>query len=180
MIKKSLTIVFIFVIISTCLAQTGTGIKIKKNYEYLGRLSANKYDPESISNPYGKYGNPYGNTINNPYSQYGSPYSSKSINNPYASVSSPILVGDDGKYLGKLNSNKYDPDSVSNPYGRYGNPYSPDSINNPYGKYGNPYSPYSATNPYTTKAPKIYVPTASSTIILPGINNDFLKKLDKK
>lgn len=73
MIKKVICIVCIFVIISTCLAQTGTGTKAKKNYEYWGSLSANKYDPESISNPYGKYGNPYGNTINNPYSTYGSP-----------------------------------------------------------------------------------------------------------
>jgi hypothetical protein len=42
---------------------------------------------------------------------------------------------------------RYDPDSVSNPYGRYGSRYSPDSINNPYGA-GNPYSPSSPRNPY--------------------------------
>jgi hypothetical protein len=63
---------------------------------------------------------------------------------------SPIIVAPDGTYLGNLNSNQYDPNSVSNPYGRYGNPYSPDSINNPYGQYGNPYSPNSVTNPYAT------------------------------
>ena len=40
---------------------------------------------------------------------------------------------------GSFNSNKYDPDSVSNPYGRYGSKYYSDSINNPYGA-GNPYS----------------------------------------
>ena len=33
---------------------------------------------------------------------------------------------------GKLNANKYDPESVSNPYGKYGSKYSPNSINNPY------------------------------------------------
>ena len=55
-----------------------------------------------------------------------------------------------GKYLGNLNANQFDPNSVANPYGRYGNPYSPDSINNPYGRYGNPFSPDSATNPYAT------------------------------
>lgn len=60
------------------------------------------------------------------------------------------LYSNDGAYLGNFNSNQYDPDSVSNPYGRYGNPYSPDSINNPYGRYGNPYSPESVTNPYAT------------------------------
>jgi len=61
---------------------------------------------------------------------------------------SPIVVAPDGTYLGNLNSNPYDPNSVANPYGRYGSPYSPDSINNPYGQYGSPYSPNSVTNPY--------------------------------
>lgn len=67
-----------------------------------------------------------------------------------AQTGSPIIVSPDGKYLGNLNSNPYDPNSVNNPYGRYGNPYSSDSINNPYGQYGNPYSPNSVTNPYAT------------------------------
>ncbi len=70
----------------------------------------------------------------------------------------PSLVGEDGTYLGALSSNRYDPNSVSNPYGRYGSPYSPDSVNNPYGRYGSPYSPHSATNPYATQAPKIVNP----------------------
>jgi hypothetical protein len=51
------------------------------------------------------------------------------------------------EYLGKLSSNKYDPDSVSNPYGRYGSKYSSDSINNPYGA-GSPYRTDSPTNRY--------------------------------
>jgi hypothetical protein len=53
-----------------------------------------------------------------------------------------------GRYLGNVNSNPYDPNSISNPYGQYGSPYSPDSINNPYGQYGSPYSPNSVNNPY--------------------------------
>lgn len=60
-----------------------------------------------------------------------------------------------GQYLGNLNSNRYDPNSVANPYGRYGSPYSPDSINNPYGQYGSPYSPNSVNNPYTSGGPVI-------------------------
>lgn len=60
----------------------------------------------------------------------------------------PSIYAQDGTYLGSLNSDEYDPNSVSNPYGRYGDEYSPDSINNPYGKYGDPYSPDSVTNPY--------------------------------
>ena len=66
-----------------------------------------------------------------------------------AHAQSPMIVTPDGKYLGNLNSNPYDPNSVANPYGRYGNPYSPDSVNNPYGRYGSRYSPDSSRNPYT-------------------------------
>ncbi len=47
------------------------------------------------------------------------------------SSNSPHIYSPDGEYLGNLNNNKYDPDSVSNPYGA-GNPYRPDGVNNPY------------------------------------------------
>ena len=57
----------------------------------------------------------------------------------------PIIVGQDGQYLGRLSANPYDSQSVSNPYG----------------KYGSPYSSYSATNPYATQAPLIIAPTPS-------------------
>lgn len=67
---------------------------------------------------------------------------------PQNQGNSPQVYSQEGKYLGNLNSNPYDPNSVSNPYGQYGSPYSPDSINNPYGRYGSPYSPDSANNPY--------------------------------
>lgn len=46
----------------------------------------------------------------------------------------PSIYSNQGKYLGNLNSNPYDPNSVSNPYGRYGSTYSSDSPNNPYGR----------------------------------------------
>ena len=66
--------------------------------------------------------------------------------NPFA-TDAPRLYDQQGNYRGKLSANPYDPDSTSNPYGRYGSPYSPDSIKNPYGA-GSPYSPSSPTNPY--------------------------------
>ncbi|MBH0206156.1 MAG: hypothetical protein HP498_10160 [Nitrospira sp.] len=59
----------------------------------------------------------------------------------------PRLYDQQGNFRGKLRVNPYDPDSTSNPYGRYSSPYSPDSIKNPYGA-GNLYSPNSPTNPY--------------------------------
>jgi hypothetical protein len=104
----------------------------------LGSYSANRYDPDSLSNPYGA-GSPYkADGLMNPYSQYGSRYSNKSWTNPYA-TDAPKIYSEDGTYHGRLSTNKYDPDSTSNPYGRYGSKYSSESINNPYGA-GNPYS----------------------------------------
>lgn len=60
----------------------------------------------------------------------------------------PSIYSRQGKYLGNLNNNRYDSNSVSNPYGRYGSRYSSDSINNPYGRYGSRYSSDSPRNPY--------------------------------
>ena len=99
----------------------------------------NRYNPNSLANPYGA-GSPYKpDGLMKPYSQYGSKYSNKSWTNPYA-TDAPKLYDSQGNYRGKLSANPYDLDSTSNPYGRYGSKYSIDSINNPYGA-GNPYSP---------------------------------------
>lgn len=136
MIKYSLIIIILVLLL------VGTAF----GDDYLGRLSSNPYDADSVSNPYGA-GSPYrSDSINNPYGEYGSPYSSRSANNPFA-TDAPKLYDDKGNYRGKLSTNPYDPDSVSNPYGRYGSKYSPESINNPYG-LGSPYNYNSPNNPY--------------------------------
>jgi hypothetical protein len=59
-------------------------------------------------------------------------------------------------YLGNLSSNRYDAESVSNPYGTHGSANSPTSINNTYGQYGNRYSPLSVNNPHAVNAPRLY------------------------
>ena len=70
------------------------------------------------------------------------------------SAAPPILIDQKtGHYLGNLSTNQNDPDSVSNPHGRYGSKDSEDSINNPDGKYGNAQSNDSLNNPYATNAP---------------------------
>jgi hypothetical protein len=71
----------------------------------------------------------------------------------------PIIIGPNGLYLGNLSANPNDPNSVANPYGRFGSRFSPDSINNPYGQWGSPYSPNSAvTNPFSTRGPRVMQP----------------------
>ncbi len=45
------------------------------------------------------------------------------------------IIANDGTLLGIINTNRYDPNSISNPYGQ-GNRYKSTSILNPYGRYG--------------------------------------------
>lgn len=73
-----------------------------------------------------------------------------------AQAGPPILVDPQtGKYLGNLSSNQFDPNSVNNPFGRYGSEFSPDSINNQFGEYGSQFSPNSINNQFATGAPVI-------------------------
>jgi hypothetical protein len=114
--------------------------------EHLSELSANPFNSDSTSNPFGA-GSPFKTDgLNDLFSPYGSPFSNQSATNPFA-TNAPRLYDQQGNNRGRLSANQYDPDSTSNPYGRYGSPFSPDSIKNPYGA-GSPYSPSSPTNPY--------------------------------
>lgn len=46
--------------------------KLYSGGTYLGELSANRYAPDSTSNPYGRYGSVYSpDSINNPYGSHG-------------------------------------------------------------------------------------------------------------
>jgi hypothetical protein len=62
-------------------------------------------------------------------------------------VSAPRIYDSQGNYRGQLSDNPYNPESVNNPYGRFGSPHSAESINNPYGP-GSPYKADSPNNPY--------------------------------
>ncbi len=65
-----------------------------------------------------------------------------------ATGGAPRVIASDGTYLGKLSSNEFDLESISNPYGKYGNEFSSVSVNNRYGKYGSEFSAHSINNPY--------------------------------
>ena len=87
--------------------------------EYLGELSANPFDSASTSNSFGAGSLFKSDGMNNSYSPYGSPFSNQSATNPLA-TDTPRLYDQEGHCRGKLTTNPYDSDSVSNPYGRYG------------------------------------------------------------
>ena len=80
----------------------------------VGYLTANPYLPGATGAQGAKY-NPLSPA--NPYSVYGSAYSPDGSRNQYTTGGLNV-VGADGQYLGKLNSNRYDPNSVSNPHGK--------------------------------------------------------------
>jgi len=85
--------------------------------DYLGNLSANEFDLNSIANEHGA-GSPFSlNSVTNEFGVYGNPFSDRSARNPYT-TDAPRLYDQEGHYRGKLSTNPYNPDSVSNPYGR--------------------------------------------------------------
>jgi hypothetical protein len=84
--------------------------------QYLGKLSLNRYDSDSIYNIYGLYGNQYSSTsIFNPYSIYGNSYSALSPFNPYTSTPPAIYLK--GMFYGYLSKNPYLGPNTLDPHG---------------------------------------------------------------
>jgi hypothetical protein len=63
--------------------------------------------------------------------------------------------GNDLIYLGCLNCNSYDSNSIWNEYGDYGSPYDNRSIWNEYGTYGSEYNSDSPWNEYASNPPVV-------------------------
>lgn len=81
--------------------------------QYLGKLTTNQYDSESIWNEYGTYGSKYNaNSIWNNYGTYGSAYSHESAFNEYA-TRPPQVVDKDGYFICYLTENEYLDDGFS-------------------------------------------------------------------
>lgn len=89
-----------------------------------------------------------------------------------------FILANDGQFLGKLCLNIYDPESILNIYGLYGNPYSATSINNKYSLYGSQYSSLSPYNPYTTTPPSIYL--RGNKVGVLSINNFLMGSIDPR
>jgi hypothetical protein len=67
---------------------------------------------------------------------------------PFSSLLGSKLVAADGTFPGTMNNNRFDSESLLNPYGEYGSPYHPRSIFNRFGEYGSPYGNFSPFNVY--------------------------------
>ncbi len=57
------------------------------------------------------------------------------------------------EYLGCLNCDRFNANSIWNAYGTYGSRYNANSIWNPYGTYGSQFNSYSPWNAYSSEAP---------------------------
>jgi len=86
--------------------ESGESYLIAQDEQYLGKITSDKYDNQSILNQYGPFGSKYSTTsIFNPYSSYGSKYGSFSINNPYCNTPPKLFIN--GKLIGFVSVNKY-------------------------------------------------------------------------
>ncbi len=84
----------------------GNAYLVADDGEYLGLISSNRFDSDSITNEYGTYGSKYSPTcILNQYGEYGSKYSTKSAFNKYTQNPPQIIY--QGSFFAYLTVNKY-------------------------------------------------------------------------
>jgi hypothetical protein len=77
---------------------------------FLGCLNCSSAAANSVLNQFGTYGSSYSATsIRNHYSIYGSAYSTVGACNQFA-TDPPVIVTNEGKYLGRLTRNEYHPE----------------------------------------------------------------------
>jgi len=103
-------------------AQNNAGSAPRDSYleaadrQYLGKITANAYDQNSILNQYGSYGSQYSATsIFNQYCPYGGAYGQFSPENPY--TTQPPVLYIDGKRLGVVTTNETIADRI--PYSSF-------------------------------------------------------------
>jgi hypothetical protein len=70
----------------------------------------------------------------------------------------PRVVASDGTFLGVLSNDKFDNDSIGNPYGPYGSQFSATSIKNRFGEYGSEFSAQSPRNRFAADPPRLVDP----------------------
>jgi len=86
-----------------------------KDKTYLGKLTTNSSDTDSIFNDYGTYGSKYNqNSIWNDYGTFGGKFSAYSPFNEF-SATPPLIVDSNGNIVGRLTVNKFVQGAIS-PY----------------------------------------------------------------
>jgi hypothetical protein len=94
-----------------------------------------------------------------------------------------IIVADDGQFLGVINDNSFDTDSIANSFGTYGSPFNSLSIWNSFGTYGSDFSSLSPWNEITGTPPGIFegdlfvAYLTTNSFLLPQVHPDDLAVL---
>lgn len=90
----------------------GSAVIKAQDGTYLGLVSSDPYEPDSIANSWGSYGSAYSATsIRNQYGAYGGPYGSQSPYNRYCQT--PPVIVKDGRAIAYLTVNPYLRPSIS-------------------------------------------------------------------
>jgi hypothetical protein len=88
-----------------CATLEGASI-IASDGQFLGKISSNKFDSQSIANEFGTYGSKFSSTsIFNEFGTYGSPFSNKSAFNEFATSPPSIFIN--SKSVGFLTTNTF-------------------------------------------------------------------------
>ncbi len=105
------------------------------------------------------------------------------LSNPsYAGTLYSVFAAN-GQFLGVINDNPFDPNSLCNPFGNYGSKFSASSIWNQFGDYGSNFATYSAFNNFTSTAPVIFANTqalaflSSNATLSPRLDSTYLLNL---
>ncbi len=80
----------------------------------------------------------------------------ENLDDAFVVTSTLVIYGQDGTFLGVVDTNRFNSDSVCNGFGTYGSRYSSYSIWNEYGTYGGDYGINSAFNEYGSYPPILY------------------------
>jgi hypothetical protein len=84
----------------------GSAVLVASDGKYIGRISSNAFDTESICNDFGDYGNPFSaNSVKNQFGDYGNPFSSISAYNQFTSAPPAIIYN--GRVVGYLTKNQF-------------------------------------------------------------------------
>lgn len=82
---------------------------------YLGCLTCDEFESDSVSNSYGPYDSTYArNSVSNQFGEFGSRYSQYGGCNSYA-TDPPVIVDRAGEFYGRLKLNGYHPQASRDP-----------------------------------------------------------------
>ncbi len=105
------------------------------------------------------------------------------LSNPSYAGTLYSVFAPNGQFLGIINDNPFDPDSLCNPFGNYGNKFSSTSIWNQFSNYGNSFATYSAFNNVTSTPPIIFANTqplaylSTNSTLVPRLDSTYLLNL---